>query len=145
MPGLEYDNIGMGTVHTWHGSPDARVRGAEVVYWKETDETYEVIQDPSDDELDGATTTVETKLLCKDANLHQAVATCVVSFFTEKSLHPDLKALVPTIIMDEQQFCVCLYDSEKGILLISNSKCLATKGGLSRSGMVLLWLTLNHR
>lgn len=149
VPGLECDNIGMGTVHTWHGTPDARVRGAEVVYRRETDEMYEVSQAPSDDESDaasdGATTTVEAKVMTKDANLHQAVGTCVVSSFTEKSLHPDLNALVPTIIIDEKQFRVCLYNSEKDILLISKSKCLATNGGLSRSGMALLWLTLNHR
>ena len=150
VPGLEFDYIGMGTVHTWHGTPDARVRGAEVVYRKEEDVTYEVSQDPSDDESesgasDGATTTVETKVMTKDANLHQAVGTCVISSFTEKSVHPDQKALVPTIIIDEKQFRVCLYDSEKDILLISMSKCLATKGGLSNSGMALLWLTINHR
>ena len=76
-----------------------------------------------------STTTVEAKVMTKDANLHQAVGTCVVSSFTETSLHPDLKALVPTILIDEKQFRVCLYDSEKDILLISKSKCLATKGG----------------
>ena len=120
------------------------MRGAEVVYRRETDETYEVSQAPSDDESDAATT-VEAKVMTKDANLHQAVGTCVVSSFTKKSLHPGLKALVPTIFIDEKQFRVCLYDSEKDILLISKSKCLATNGGLSRSGMALLWLTLNHR
>ena len=143
MPGLECDDIGIGTVHTWHGTPDARVRGAEVVYRRETDEMYEVSQAPSDDESDAASD--GATVMTKDANLHQAVGTCVVSSFTEKSLHPDLKALVPTIIIDEKRFRVCLYDSEKDILLISNSKCLATKGGLSQSGMALLWLTINHR
>ena len=79
-------------------------------------------------------------MLTKDANLHQAVGTCILSSFTERVLHPDLKALVPTIITDEKQFRVCLYDSEKDILLISKSKCLVTNGGLSRSGMALLRL-----
>ena len=149
VPGLEFDNIGMGTVHTCHGTPDARVRGAEVVYRRETDETYMYEQalsnDESDAASDGATTTLEAKVMAKDANLHQAVGTCVVSSFMEKTLHPDMTALVPTIMIDEKQFRVILYDSEKDILLISKSKCLATKGGLSQSGMALLWLTLNHR
>ena len=39
---MTFANIGMGTVHTWHGSPDVQVRGAEVVYRKETDEADEV-------------------------------------------------------------------------------------------------------
>ena len=98
VPGLEFGNIGMGTVHTWHGTPDARVRGAEVVYRRETDETYKVSQALSDDESDaasdGATTTLEAKVMAKDANLHQAVGTCVISSFTEKTLHPDMTALV---------------------------------------------------
>ena len=149
MPGLEIGDLGMGTVHTWHGTPDARVRGAEVVYRRETDEIDEVSQASRDDESetasDGATTTVEAKVMTKDANLHQAVGTCVVSSFTETSLHPNLNTLVPTILIDEKQFRVCLYDSNQDILMISKSKNLATKGGLSNSEMVLLWLTLNHR
>ena len=143
---LTFGEIGMGSVHTWHGTPDVRVRGAEVVYRKETEEKYEVNEVLSDDESgDGATTTREEKVMARDANLHQAIGTCIVSSFIEKSLHPDQQALVPTILIDETQFRVCLYDSEKDVLLISESKCLATKGGLSRSGMALLWVVTNHR
>lgn len=148
VPGLEARHIGMGSLNTWHGSPDARVRGTEVVFRRETDETYEVSQIPSDNESDasdGATTCIETKIMAKDANLHQAIGTCVVASFTEKTLHPNMTALVPTVLIDKTQFRVILYDCQRDILLISTSKCLATKDTLSQSGMALLWLTLNHR
>ena len=68
-PGLETRHIGMGTLNTWYGSPDARVRGTEVVFRRETDETYEVSQAPSDNESDasdGVTSCIETKIMAKD-------------------------------------------------------------------------------
>ena len=70
---------------------------------------------------------------------------CVVASFTETSLHSEQQGLVPTLLIDDKQFRVCLYDSEKDVLLLSDPKPLATKGGLSRSAMTLLWLVFNHR
>lgn len=122
-----------------------RVRGVEVVCRRETEERVVVDEDPSDDESlassDGATTTIDLR----DANLQQAVGTCVISSFTEKSLHPNKQAMVPTILIDEAQFRVCFYDCEKDVLLVSESKSLATKGGLSKSGIALLWIVINYR
>ena len=91
---------------------------------------------------DGATSTVEVKLKFSTENLGQVVATCVVSSFTETKLHPDKQALVPTILIDLNKFRVCLYDFR---LLISTPKLLSTKNILSRSAMLFLWLTINHR
>ena len=145
IPGVSAADLGMGSVNTWHGTPDARVRGAQVVFREGTDEYYEARECSSENESDGGTTTVETKTMSKDAHLHQAIGTCVVSSFTEKALHPNSKALVPTILIDQGHFRVCLFDSSTDILLISNPKSLTTKGGLSQSGMTLLWLSLNHR
>lgn len=152
LAGIKCSHIGMGSVSTWHGTPDARVRGGvEVVHRKEEGDPF-VIQesDESDDESesvssDGMTTTIEGKILSSDANLPQVISTGVVSSFTEKSIHPDQPALVPTILIDEKVFRVCLYDSKKDVLLISVPKFLATKGRLSQSGMALLWVVLNHR
>ena len=145
IPGVSAADLGMGSLETWHGTPDARVRGAHVVFREGTDEYSEARECPSENESDGGTTTVETKLMSKDANLHQAIGTCVVSSFTEKALHSNIKALVPTLLIDQCQYRVCLFDSSTDILLISNPKSLTTKGGLSRSGMTLLWMSLNHR
>ena len=145
--GLRCAYLGMGSVYTWHGTPDVRVRGAEVVV-ESVDEGDEVEVDTDSDEShtsDGATTNLEAKVLYSVANLPQVITTCVVSSFTEKNCHPDKQALLPTILMDQNQFRVCLYDCEKDVLLISDYKLLATKGGLSSSGLAFLWLVINHR
>ena len=78
-------------VPKWHGTPDARVRGTEVVYGKSREEGVEVgIAVDSDEEesslceSDGATTNVEAKIILLPASLSQVIATCVVASFTEK-------------------------------------------------------------
>ena len=60
-------------------------------------------------------------MLSKEANLPQAVGTCVVASFTAKGPHTGHRALVPTVLIDEKQFRVCLYDCNKDVLLISQS------------------------
>ena len=145
MAGIKFSKIRLGTLDTWHGTPDMRVRGGvHLVHQKveEGEDTLAITAVDSDYESvssDGMTTTIE------DSTLPQVVATCVVSSFTESSLHPDKPALVPTILIDEERFRVCLYDCKKDVLLISNAKSLSTKGGLSQSGMALLWVVLNYR
>ena len=142
---LKFCNLGMGDdMQTWHGTPDLKVNGVPVVYRRETEDKFEATEVVSDKESEGdvATTTIGGKVLYKEANLPQAI---VVSSFIEITLHPSQQALVPTILIDEAQFRVCLYDSDSDVLLISLSKGLAMKGGLSRGGPTLLWLVINHR
>ena len=127
---------------TWHGTPDVRVRGAPFVLQRK-EESEE--SDTESITSDGATTTFEAKKNFLPSNLPQTISTCVVSSSTEKRLHPDLPAIVPTILIDEHQFQVCLYDCENDVLLISEPVELAKKGGLSSSGMAILWLVINHR
>ena len=142
---LDCGDLGMGSLDTWHGTPDVRVKGVEVVYRKETEKHMLDANDGESESLASATATTEGNINIRDANLHQAIGTCVISSFTEKSLHPNKQAMVPTILIGEAQFRVCLYDCEKDVLLVSNSKSLATKDGLSGSGIALLWTVINHR
>ena len=123
--GVEVASIGIGSVKTWHGTPDARVRGASVV--------VKMTPDDETDISDGTT------------NLPQAIATCVISSFTERKLHPRLQSCVPTILFDEMQFRVIMYDCEMDVLLISEAIDLETRSHLSQSAMTVLWLVLNHR
>ena len=134
---LECSDIGIGSINTWHGTPDVRVRGGGVHFVHRKGEEGE-------DTSDGMTPTIEGKSAFNDY-MAQTVATCVVSSFTERALHPDKPALIPTVLIDKYRFRVCLYDCEKDVLLISSEKSLSTKGGLSQSGMALLWVVLNHR
>jgi hypothetical protein len=104
----------------------------------------------SDDESsslssDGQTTTFEGKITFNSASLQQAIATCVVSSFTERKCHPGKLPIVPTFLIDQHFLRVILYDCEKEILLVSPSKNLSTKGTLSHSAMARLWVVLNHR
>ena len=127
--GVKCGTLGIGNVKTWHGTPDALVREASVI-WKKTQ--YGIDDDSDDDASvmtdisDGMTTTIEAKLKIKN-NMPQAIATCVVSSFTERKLHPHLQPCVPTILIDEKQFHVILYHCEKDILLVSESIDLETR------------------
>ena len=148
--GLKVQDTGIGSPDTWHGSPDARVRGSPFVFKKGSEDEKEIgsgesNSDSEGETSDGTSVLVEAKLLMTGTNLPQAIATCVVSSFTEKKLHPNLPAAIPTILIDANKFQVCLYDSEKDVLLVSEPMMLATKGGLSQSAMTVLWLTVNHR
>ena len=144
---LQTGHIGMGTIHTWHGTPDARVRETDLVWLNASEDPEDqfLVTEGSDDESDGTATEVEGKLVAEEANLMQAIGTCVVSSFTAKSHHPNKLAMVPTILIDHNQFLVILYHCEKDMLMISDRKLLATNGHLSKSGLALLWLAINHR
>lgn len=130
------ENIGIGSSHTWHGTPDMRVMGCDVI-------TPVVIDNDVIDESEGVN---EGKTaLCFAKSIPKLVSACVVSSFTLHKLHPHMNPLVPSILIDNNSFQVCLYDCVKDILLISEPKNLSTKEGLSRSGLLFLWIVLNHR
>ena len=151
-PTLTYGDIGLGTTNTWHGTPDIRVRAGEVnfLYSEKGEGDAGSGSDAgsdarSDEESDGMTTVIEDKLFLRVASLPQVVAMNVVSSFTEHKLHPDKIAMVPSILINNHSFRVCLYHCERDILLISNEVSLSTGDHLSQSAMALLWAVLNHR
>ena len=101
---------GLGTVYTWHGTPDLRVRGEGVEFVcrnvEEGEDKVAALESSveSGDEAesvssDGRTTTFEGKITFNDANLRQAIATCVTSSFTENTCHPNKPPIVPTILI----------------------------------------------
>ena len=148
--GLKTANLGMGSRKTWHGTPDVRVRGVEIIGHKVEDvadaDEEDECRSTATEATDGATTSLEGKRLIKAKNLSQGVSTCVVSSFIEHNLHPTKQAAVPIILIDATQYQVCLYDCESDILLVSAPIPLAhPKERLSRHGLLLLWLVINHR
>ena len=143
-PFFHLENLGVGSVNTWHGQTEVRVNGCVAISTPDADE-YD-----SDDDLDpdppSHDISLEGKLRIVDhANLPQLVSTCVVNSFTEARLNPKLNPVVPTILFDRFTFKICLYDFLNDILLISDPRPLTTKHGISRTAMLLLWLTVNHR
>ena len=150
--------LGMGKKEAWHGTIDTRARGGVVICQGEEGEELEYQSEGEDDEggtseggtsegehSDGTTVNLEGKVKFKISNLPQVVAICVVSSFTENANHPDMLALIPTILIDKASFRICLYDCRKDVLLISNKKALSTNGHLSQSRIALIWAVLNHR
>ena len=147
---IKTKDIGLGSVDTWHGTPDSRVRGAEVLLSSRIcyEDEDDIRANSSGDESivsDGTTANIEGKVTAKDASLAQVVGTCVISSFTEKSVHPEQSPLVPRFLVDKDKFRVVLYNCEKDLLLISDPKLLSTNGCLSQSFMAFLWIMLNHR
>ena len=148
--------LGMGVKEAWHGNIDTRAKGGVVICQGEEGEELVYQSEDEDDESSesegessksegkhsyGTTVNVEEFRI----SLPQVVAICVVSSFTENANHPDMSALIPTILIDKESFRICLYDCRKDVLLLSNKKALSTNGHLSQSGIALIWAVLNHR
>ena len=101
---VQAGDIGLGSVHTWHGTPDARVRETDVVWLRASEDKIAVEDVVSEEEgSDGATTEVEGKVLATEANLVQAIATCVIASFTAKSRHRN-KHLYQLFLLTKHSF-----------------------------------------
>ena len=85
------EDIGIGTIHTWYGSLDGRMRGRAAFLCKDEDEDEDAEEDKESDDdsvnSDGRTTAVEAKIAIKPSPLPQVVGTCVITSFTEWNLH----------------------------------------------------------
>lgn len=141
--------LGIGSIQTLHGSPDARARGYVM-------EDLDLIStDTHDYESDGRTVTVDGKrsLVYRSTgsvhpnHLSQLFATNIVAAFTERNLHPEVNYLIPSMMINTETVLVSLYDSEKDIWMISepvwlreDEQDLATK-----SSILYIWLFINHR
>ena len=125
---IKAEHIGISSPKTWHGSPDAWVKGCNVLLRSKDGEDREDEGSNSDSESDVTTGPVEMK------NIDQAAGTCITSLFIECALHPRMNPLVPTILMDPNLVQICLYDCENDILLVSQAKNIGNKRGLSRTG-----------
>ena len=144
-PDVTVTDLGVGAVHTWHGSTEVRVKGCPAIV------TLEGLGDSCDENSDGETDDVdipehfEGKIRVSNQHFGQLVATCVVNSFTEANLNPGLNPVIPTILFNRSNYRICLYDCENDVLLLSEPKNLTTRGCFSRTGALLLWLTVNHR
>ena len=141
-------DLGVGGVHTWHGSTEVRVKGCPAIVTLEgLGECYEENSDGETDDGDFPEQSVsfEGKIRVSNRHIGQLVATCVVNSFTEANVNPGLNPVIPTILFNRSSYRICLYNCNNDVLLLSEPKNLTTSGGLSRTGALLLWLTVNHR
>ena len=96
-------------------------------------------------ESQGDTACVEAKLHCSPRNFPQLVAMNIVSSFIENSLHKDLNSAVPTLLINNRYFYVSIYNCQTDLLLISNKIALKDEGTIISEGILMLWITINHR
>ena len=75
----------------------------------------------------------------------QAIGTVVLSSFTEHKLHPSRNSLVPSILINCYTVQVFLYDCEADVLLITEKVDLRDDKRVKKSGLLFLWLFINHR
>lgn len=164
--GAKAQDIGLGSVDTWHGMPDVRIGCCCMVSTKEPLHADEEDNDSIDELLvpidqDSSTVeqepivlqtrspssaaSIEEKLTMKTCHTSQLVALSVMSSFTQHNLEPEENSLVPTIMISSSGFKVCLYDCVHDILLISDVKNISHNGHLSPSGILMLWIVVNHR
>ncbi len=156
IPGLSYNDLGLGTPKTWHGTPDVVVRGTAVVVSSpgedlEVHEAEDSDDGASADDFDDSAsvrwTQVQAQRNIRVSHLPEVIATNIVASFTESNCHLALNPMVPTIQIDSEKFRVILYDCKKDVLLMSPLKMLTNvkKPRLSITAMTMLWVVINHR
>lgn len=137
-------NLGMGSNETWHVIPDGRVDTIFInrLLLGDDEERYD-----SDSHLDSSysvsSTVIEAKTEVKYNNYDQLISTAFIAACINYNVHRVKQT--PIIGINNHMFVIVIYYRDKDILLISAPKNISTKGGLSSSGMLLLWLTTNHR
>lgn len=100
--------MGIGTIQTLHDYPDARVRA-------KNSEVHIILpsnKSNPDGSLvsDGDSVIVEGKRSGSTFNVHQLIATAVLTSFTESKLHPELNPLISVIMMSTLKAQICFYD-----------------------------------
>ncbi len=139
-------NIGIGTHHTWHGIPNARVRGlvnSEVVLTLDQDTLDQEQERPTSDS-DEASVLVEAKLTVCQKYLSQVYATAVVSSFTDKNRHKR-NGFTPAILLGRNYIVAALYDCSNDVLLVSELLELVSDQTAVVTGVFFLWILINSR
>ena len=147
---INFSSNGMGDPLVWHGKPDAFLNTNIPVHnWNASELELECEEIVSSDYEESNTICVEAKrdTTIRDAAdpfLSQVVSSAVVNAFIEANTrgftHP-----IPALLINGKFYRLCLYDSHKDVLLVSEVKSLGSRGRLSRSGLLLLWIIAHHR
>ncbi len=143
LAGHAIDNIGIGSMNTWHGSPDMRLVAAT-----SNDLHVDVLVSSEGDEEDEDNfTDVEVK---KDFH-HSAyraksklVGITVTNSFTNLNLHK-VECTV-SLLMCHRRVQLCLYDCVNDVLSLSEECALVTPDGkTSYRGVLLVWIALQFQ
>lgn len=137
--------LGMGTILTWHGSPDARTDWVPVTHWKR----QSIESSSSSSDSLGSKTVVEAKKYLQPLHKDQLLAQAVVSSYIHKNRHPDQNPCTPALALStvDGKMMSFFYDCENDLLLeIGPLRWIdISKSKLVPYAVVLIWLILNHR
>ena len=146
-PPISASAIGLGSLTTWHGCPDLRLRAGSpgpelnIILPNNSPEDEE-----SEEESDGDGVNVEIKKKVHRlfrSVMSQAVATAVVASFINNNKHET--SITPLIVMCKKFMHLCLYDCISDVLLVCEEVALSVDGVVSESGLALIWLMLHCR
>ena len=132
---ITIDHIGIGSVETLHGYPDSNIRA--------TKSAINCVDTSSGGSSPGDHMYAEAKSESKNFNLHQLVATAIVTSFTEHNLHSHLNPLVPVVMLCASTAVICLHDCVNDGLLLTDPFELITydtagHGSIVKKGIFLL-------
>ena len=138
--------LGMGTVTTWHGTPDGR---CDIIPVTSMDPDVGGYDEDSEDSS-GGKSAVECKVSEPGfKEMNQIVGQSVVMSFTHHNRHPSQNPLVPSVAISGKKgvFCASLYDCVNDVLLhMQEVKWVDfIEKKLIKPAVFLLWLILNHK
>lgn len=142
-PMIKVDHLGMGNRNVWHGTPDARIRGTEVVSEVALfSERHDEQPQPSSQ---GDSTCIEAKRKIVPSNVSQVVAATIVASFTENNIHKTLPSAIPSILINEKHAFIIIYDCQLDILLVSSPIVFKEGDTIKENEAFILWVAINHR
>lgn len=149
IDGIIQGHTGIGTRNTWHGSPDASLRGSGsfLSVMKPMDEPA------SDVDTDGAVVKGDAKLQLQSSTYYkQLVSMSVVASYTAHNRHKTMSPLIPTLLISKEEAIACIFNPVTDHLLISDRVQIAhycpdhnTSHQITKTGLLFLWVCINHR
>ena len=150
---VEAKHLGMGMLSTWHGTPDVRIQSCCMLTTSDSlfnDEEEESGYDDDDEQqsmvrsslhcetpdskvsaspsASFTSSILEEKQVLQKPDLHHLIAMAVVSSFVQNNNYPGENPLVPSLLISQKGFQICLYDCVNDFLLVSEVKNLVNKG-----------------
>lgn len=143
------NHLGIGSKETWYGEPDMSIQDVYVLSEENDeeendDEEEEEEDDKEEEEQQSLPVFLECKKKITKVHRSQFVATSILGSFMQHNIDPTNNAFIPTILMNQSCFKICMYNAKHDVLLISAAKELNNiKGELSTTAILLLWLMEN--
>ena len=139
---IKLSPIGIGSLRTWHGFPDAMCRGTPVMNMTHRDD--------EESSSAGDVTSLDAKRNSSAMKMDQVIGHAVVMSFTMHNRHPAKNPLYPALLLSGcgGTLGISLYDCKRDVLLHTGefiSWIDVDDECFKEVGVVVLWATLHHR